>query len=123
MRVKLTSILCVSLCLAACGGGQKPAEEPAADSTGRAKPETAQSLCVDAVRAVLTTQHQPVNIDELDRLLTEAGHSFSVRAVRDALKKLRAEGEVYSDESVRPHRHELTPQARERLELLSAEAA
>jgi hypothetical protein len=43
MRVKLTSILCVSLCLAACGGGQKPAEEPAAESSAESSKDSSDS--------------------------------------------------------------------------------
>lgn len=43
MRVKSNLILCLSLCLSACGGSQKPAEEPAADSSDSENPAKDES--------------------------------------------------------------------------------
>lgn len=96
-----------------------PADKPTVSNTPT---DTGQS-CVDAVRSALSTQTEPVNIDQLDAVLAQQGHTYSVRAIRDALKKLRVDGQVWTDDTVRPNRHELTPQARERLELITTEAA
>jgi hypothetical protein len=48
MRVKSNLILSLFLCLSACGGGQKPAEEPAADSADSEKPSSDTSDAEDS---------------------------------------------------------------------------
>lgn len=68
--------------------------------------QTAKS--VDAVLDVLAAAVQPLDMDELDAALHNAGTPFSTRTVRDALKKLRDQGLVFTVRG----RHELTPQAR-----------
>lgn len=72
----------------------------------------------DAVLAALEGSAAPMDMDELDAALEHAGTPFSTRTVRDALKKLRDQGLVFTAKG----RHELTPQARAEREESTAAA-
>lgn len=86
------------------------APESPADVAGAAVEQS--STAKDRVFQVLAGQSAPVDMDRLDELLTAAGWTTPTRTIRDALKKLRDAGLVFTSNG----RHELTPQAREQAE-------
>jgi hypothetical protein len=70
------------------------------------------STAKDRVFTVLAGQGSTVDMDKLDELLTAKGWATPTRTIRDALKKLREAGLVFTANG----RHELTPQGREQAE-------
>jgi Fe2+ or Zn2+ uptake regulation protein len=81
--------------------------DPAAQQQVQARSVEAPKSA-DAVLSVLAAAPSPLDMDELDAALNAASTPFSTRTVRDALKRLRDQGLVFTTKG----RHELTPQAR-----------
>jgi hypothetical protein len=77
----------------------------------RAAPVEPPTVCVDAVRLVLAhgamDMQQSMDMEAIDAKFRERGLTYSVRTIREALKKLREAGEVHSADG----RHELTQSA------------
>lgn len=92
------------------GGEWVPPKDRPAGTTGSTQTTVpvVDLKSVDAVDAVLRDATRPMDVDEIDKACQAAGSRYSTRTLRDALKKLRDQGLVYTSNG----RHELTPQAR-----------
>jgi len=78
-----------------------------AGSTAKASPSEAV-VSVDAVFSVLAAARGSLDMDTLNGELVRLGHRYATKTIRDAVKRLRDQGQVQSANG----RHELTAQTR-----------
>lgn len=97
--------------------------KPSTPATAAEKPKPTDVKCIDAVASALAGSSTPLDMNALEASFVVAAGGWSTRTIRDALKKLREQGLVFTSGSGPSTRHELTPQARADLERQLEDAA